>query len=256
MSTESESQAGGLEWSLGSYVFAHAFSKLAAALRWMFWGLLVQLLGMVAAGLPFAFLLWGGGKLNPKLVFPGMIVMTVGGILLIIGEQKCLHLQLPLGMTRSLPGHNWLRAAYWCHLGSWLLRIARNFLDRRLVAPILLPMQFLGFVFLLLFLRKIADVVGRKDLQKLVDAIFAMAGAIVISGALLVAEAFLHVGILKILPRIVAVMLFALPVILFFLTVGAYVILLGRMSSAAAGFGRYLGELEEDQTPDEDVAAS
>jgi hypothetical protein len=157
---------GGMDWGVGSFVFEAAFEKLATALRWMFWGMLLQVFGAAAAGAPLAAIMLGIPGLSPKLVLPGIVAILVGGIVLLIGEQKCLHLELPLGMTRSLPGHNWLRAAYWCHLGSWLLRMARRFFDRRLVSVVLLPMQLAGFAFLLLFLRKMADVLARRDFER------------------------------------------------------------------------------------------
>jgi len=243
MATEVE-ESGGLNWTFGSYVFQHAFAKLATSLWWMFWGLLVQLLGTALAIVPLVALL-GGAQVNPKLVLPGIIAMTLGGIVLLVGEMKCLHLELPLGMTRSLPGHHWLRAALWCHLGSWLLRIARSFLNRGLVGLVLLPLQLLGFVFLLMFLRKTADMFGRRDLKWLVDAIFIVAGATVMAGAFLAAEAFLELGMLKLLPRVVAMAIFVLPLILFLGAIGAYLVLLGRMASAASGFAKYLSEIEQ-----------
>lgn len=254
MAIDSNETTSGLGWTFGSYVFHQAFSKLATALRWMFWGLLLQLFGAATAGAPLMVLLFGKAKVNPKLVLPGIIAMAVGGIVLVIGEQKCLGLELPLDMTRSLPGHKWLRAAYWCHLGSWLLRMGRRFFDRRLVSLVLVPMQLLGFVFLLLFLRKTADVIQRTDLRRLVDIIFALAGATMLSGAFLAAEAFLKVGLLTALPRGARLAFLVLPVVMFLTATGAYVILLGRMASAAAAFSNYLGQFDEQQAADHEYA--
>jgi len=255
MATDSEQEAGGIEWGLGSFVFEVAFAKLATALSWMFWGMLLQVFGAAAAGAPLAAILLGIPGLSAKLVLPGVIAIVVGGIVLLIGEQKCLHLELPLGMTRSLPGHNWLRAAYWCHLGSWLLRMGRQFFDRRLVSVVLLPMRLLGFAFLLLFLKKTADVLGRRDLKRLVDAVFAVAVAALLSFAFLAAEAFLKVGILKAFPRWAGLAFLGLPVLLFLVAVGAYVILLGRMASAAATFATYFGKADNPQAMEDNVVS-
>jgi hypothetical protein len=244
MTTETD-ETSGLSWGFGSAIFEPAFHRLATALRWMFWGLLMQLLGAAIAVAPLGAGLAGLAPLNGKLVLPGLLLLLVGGIVLVIGEQKCLHLELPLGMTRDLPGHGWLRAAYWCHLGSWLLRIARNLIGRLPAGLVLLPLQFIGFVFLLLFLRKTADVLARQDLRRLVDAVFAMAFGALLIFAFLAAEAFLHVGVLKMLPRAAALLVLALPILLFAATVGSYVILLGRMASAAAQFAKYLAAAEE-----------
>src|SRR3954447_23042538 len=92
-----------MDWGFGSFIFEAAFSKLAIALRWMFWGMLLQVFGAAAAVAPLAAILVGIPGLSPKLVLPGLIALAAGGIALVIGEQKCLHLELPLGMTRSMP---------------------------------------------------------------------------------------------------------------------------------------------------------
>jgi len=233
-----------MDWGLGSFVFEAAFAKLATALKWMFWGMLLQVFGAAAAGAPLAAIMLGIRWVSPRLVLPGIFAILGGGIILLIGEQKCLHLELPLGMTRSLPGHHWLRAAYWCHLGSWLMRMARRLFDKRLVSVVLLPMQLLGFAFLLLFLRKTADVLVRRDLKRLVDLIFVLAGATLLSFGILAAEVFLKLGIMKGMPRGAGLALFALPVVLFLAATGSYVILLGRMAAAAAEFAKYLGQAE------------
>jgi hypothetical protein len=253
MATDSEEEAAGLGWTFGSYVFQDAFTKLGTAFRWMFWGLLLQLAGAAFAGGPLMALMFARAKFNPKLVLPGILAMAIGGIVLLIGEQKCLHLELPMGMTRSLPGHRWLRAAYWCHLGSWLLRMGRRFLDRGIVAAVLLPLQLAGFVFLLLFLRKTADVLARRDLKWLVDVIFVVAGLTVLSGASLAAEVFLKLEILKAFPPFLRLVFLVLPIVLFVAATGAYVVLLGRMASAATAFAKYLKEADgADPAHDDD----
>lgn len=256
MATESE-DADGLGWTFGSFVFETAFAKLATSLRWMFWGLLLQIVGAAIAAAPLATALMGLAPLNAAAVLPGLVAMTVGGIVLIIGEQKCLHLELPLGMTRSLPGHGWLRGAYWCHLSSWLLRLARNWLGRGPVSLVLLPLQLIGFVLLLLFLRKTADVLARNDLRRLVDIIFAMAGGAIFAAVLIAADRILSLGIFKLLPVFASLALLALPILLFVMMMGAYAILLWRVASAAAGFARFLGqETDPAASGDEPPATS
>ncbi len=243
-----------MDWGLGSFVFEAAFGKLATALRWMFWGMLLQVFGAGAAGAPVAAIMLGVRWVSPKLVLPGIIAMLAGGIVLIIGEQKCSHLEVPLGMTRSLPGHHWLRAAYWCHLGSWLMRMARRLFDRRLVGIVLLPMQLLGFTFLLLFLRKTAEVLVRRDLKRLVDTIFVLAGATLLTFGILAAEAFFELGIMKGMARGTGLALVVLPVILFLAATACYVILLGRMAAAADDFAKYLGRAEIRPAIEEEAA--
>jgi hypothetical protein len=251
MATEIE-EPGGLGWSLGSYVFQQAFAKLATSLRWMFWGLLMQLFGAALAIAPLASTLLQLGNPNVALVMPGLILMAGGGIVLLIGQQKCLGLELPMGMTRTLPGHGLLRAAYWCHLGSWLLRMAKNVVGRGTVSLVLLPLQVAGYVLLLLFLRKTADVLARRDLQRLVDIIFMLGGVAVALGVLLLAEFGLKLGILKQFPRPAGLALLGLPIGLLVLTTGLYTILLSRMASAASTFATYLASIEPAESSDEE----
>jgi hypothetical protein len=239
------SEATGLSWGFGSVVFAPAFEKLAASLRWMFWGTLMQVVGVVALVAPLAALPLRVARMELVALVPvGMVLLVVGGIVVILGEQKCLGLQLPLDMTRTLPGYQWLRGAYWCHLGSWLLRLARNWIGRGPVSLVLLPLQLIGFVLLLLFLRKTADVLARRDLRRLVDAILMLAALTLISGGVLVADRALKVSWFQQLPRAAALAMVVMPVVLFLTTIFGYVVLLGRLSAAAAGFAKYLAAAE------------
>src|SRR5436190_10862569 len=102
----------GLSWGIGSYLFERAFGNLAWGLKWLFWGTVLVL---------------GGFVLIPALPPVAMTALGVGWLVLLVGEQRCLHLKLPLGMTRSLPGQLWLRAAYACHLAGILARFAVRF---------------------------------------------------------------------------------------------------------------------------------
>jgi hypothetical protein len=238
-------------WTFGSFVFEKAFQQLAKALRWMFWGLALQLTGAALALVPFLALRARNPNFPPQLVLPGIVLLSIGGIAMIIGEQKCLHLEAPFGMTRSLPGHGWLRSAYWCHLGSWLLRAARRWLPRGPLSLALLPLQAIGYVFLLLFLRKTADVLERHDLKRHVDAVFGLAAGMLLAAAFLIADRMLHLGMLRMLPRFVALGALVLPIMLLVATTLTYAILLWRMGSAAAGFARYLGAIDDPANSDE-----
>jgi hypothetical protein len=251
MATETE-EPGGLDWSFGSYVFQEAFVRLSTSLWWMFWGLVMQLFGAALAIAPIATTILKLGNANPALVVPGVLLMVVGGIVLLVGEQKCLHLEVPLGMTRSLPGHGLLRGAYWCHLGSWLLRLAKHWIGRGPMSLMVLPLVLAGYILLLLFLRKTADVLARGDLKRLVDLIFLFGGSAFMIGLLWVAEVGLQLGLLKVLPRSAALALLGLPIGLFVLTTGLYAILLSRMASAASAFATYLATIEAPESSDSD----
>jgi hypothetical protein len=202
---EATDQSPGLDFSFGSFVFQDAFKKPATSLRWMFWGTVLQLAGFASLAAPVAALMIPEAAIAQRIGRPqialllpgGLMLATLGGIVVILGEQKCLHLQLPLGMTRSLPGHHWLRGAYWFHLGSWLLRLARNFLGRGPVSLILIPMQLIGFGLLLMFLRKMADCLARPDLRRRVDLILGIGGCTLLIGAFLVFDQKLKLNLCR-----------------------------------------------------------
>jgi hypothetical protein len=172
-------EESGLSWTMGSYLLEEAFGKLASALRWMFWGLVLQLValaGFVAVALSF----FPGKPPPPAVIFamsPVMMLAGIGGLVLFWGEQRCLHLTLPLDMTRAIPGHGWLRAAYWCELAAILLRFFRGVALPIRPRAIALPLEILSLFFLLFFLRRIATAIDRSDLRRLIHAIFTLAGA-------------------------------------------------------------------------------
>lgn len=237
--------------SLGSYLFHKAFAELATGLRWMFWGLVLQLVGG-AAGLACLPFLRGGGV--PAIVLTVMPVVLMlfgtGGIVLVWGEHKCLHLTLPLGMTHLLPGRNLLRVAYWCLLGGFLLRFARAWIPRGPLRAITVPLELASLVLLLFFLRKIAGVIMRNDLRRFIDLIFALSVAATASVVALAAVIRLDA---KPGP-VIGLGLFVLAAAFVLSVPICYAVLLWRMGTAARGFAEFLahddGEnLVEDVEP-------
>src|SRR6187399_2126384 len=125
MSIESE-PADGLGWGFGSFLFQGAFAELSKGLRWMFWGLVLQVIGWTSLLAGFGLALHGLVGIPLRImILGGGITMLAGSLGLIWGEQKCLHLELPLGMTHALPGRRSLQVAYWCHMGGILARLFR-----------------------------------------------------------------------------------------------------------------------------------
>ena len=249
-----------LSWGLGSFLFEKAFAELSSGLKWMFWGLLLQLVGggLLAVGLLPVGLLLAQQAVPAQALFVflpvAFLALGVGGLVVLWGEQKCLHLKLPLGMTPSLPGHRWLRAAYFCHLGGLLMRIGRRLLPRNIqkwTAIVALPVQVLGFVFLLLFLRKLADVLVRHDLKRLIDAIFGLVVAALVCGVIVVTGKQWD----QALPRQIGLPLvqtcFAVSLLSFLGAIGSHLILLRCMSAAVRSFAQFLAthpELEAVET--------
>jgi hypothetical protein len=247
--TAGESTSGRLDLSFGGQLLTGPFAQLATGLRWMFWGLTLQMVGAMGLIAPFAALLLRMPLPNLVGLLPvTILIWLIGGLIVLWGEQKCLHLELPFGLTHALPGQNWLRAAYFCQLASILIRFARRVLPAAFVVWISIPCQILGFVFLLLFLRRLAEVIARDDLRRLIDTVFLLAAASLVIGAAIPLSHALGVGILSALPRPARLPLLVLPAFLFLSATLAYAILLWRMASAAAGFSSFLATVEEPDT--------
>jgi len=234
----------GMSWGLGSFLFEKAFAELAAGLRLMFWGLLLQI---AAGGVFLLGLALIGLKMPPRgLIFFAcvtFVLLGVGVLVLLWGEQKCLHLKLPLGMTKSLPGHRWLRAAYACHLAGILGSLFRRMVPgpaRKWVTLLTGPVQLLGFVFLLLFLRKLADVMARTDLKRLIDAIFALIAAGVVCVVVIAAGRELDQIVAKRTALAILIGCGGLSLLSALAVLTSYLVLLWRMSTAVAGFSQFL----------------
>jgi hypothetical protein len=231
--------SSGMSWGFGSFLFEKAFANLAAGLSRMCWGLLLQLAGGFVALI--AILL---SPVQPGALFLLPVALTaagVGGLVVLWGEQTCLHLKLPLGMTKSLPGYGWLRAAYGCHLGSLFARVARRWLPRGVGALLTLPLELLGFVFLLLFLRKLAGIIERPDLRKLIDAIFGMGAVASLSLAMLTAGSVAGDSVPRQLAVPLAIGLTGTAALAVLGAVAFYAVLLWRMAAAAADLAKFLG---------------
>jgi hypothetical protein len=173
----------------------------------------------------------------------GFTLLGVGSLVVLWGEHRCLHLKLPLGMTRSLPGHRWLRAAYACHLGGVLGKLGRSLLPpgMRVWAKLAtLPVQVLGFVFLLLFLRKLADVIARGDLKRLIDVMFGLVALTLICGAVIAGRRELAQLLPHYLLAPTLVCCWSVSPLSFLGAVTSYLVLLRRMSAAVAGFASFL----------------
>jgi hypothetical protein len=234
--------------SLGSFLFHKAFAQLATGLRWMFWGLVLQLVGGGAGLACLPFLRGGGGVPAVVLtVMPAVLMLFgTGGMVLVWGEHKCLHLTLPLGMTHLLPGRNLLRTAYWCLVGGFLLRFARAWIPRGPLRMLTVPLELASLFLLLLFLRKIAGVIMRNDLRRFIDLIFALSVAAVSSVIAIVAMQRLEAkpGPIVALPLVALAAVFVISVPI------CYAVLLWRMGTAARGFAEFLAHDDGDELAD------
>jgi hypothetical protein len=184
--------------------------------------------------------------------------MVIGSLGLIWGEQRCLHLKLPLEMTYALPGRRFLQVAYWCHMAGIFARLFRQWGGRG-VGLITLPLNVLGFIFLLLFLRKIARTIVRNDLRRLIDTVFGLAAAAAASAALIPIDTALGLGVLRMIGPLAAIGMLCLPVLFFIAMIVAYALLLWRMGTAARDFARFLssaGDTASAAGDDEQLAGA
>lgn len=247
---QDQETSSGLSWGMGSFLFEKAFGDLAAGLRWMFWGLLLWLGGVSILGVAAL-----GFKRAPGLLFLlpiGLIAWGIGGLVIVWGEQRCLHLKLPLGMTKSLPGHAWLRAAYACHLASILIRFfGRGFLPKAASGPLTVLLPLVGCFFLLLFLRKLADVIARTDLRRLIDVVFGLAAVVLFCGLVFTAGWQLRPA--PPMRAMICGVSFGLATLTFLAVTACYVVLLWRMATAVKGFAEYLA-IGPVPTDDSDLA--
>jgi hypothetical protein len=232
-----------MSWGFGSFLFEKAFAELALGLKLLFWGAMLWVLGggVIALGVALTLKMPKQGLIFFMPV--ALIAMGVGAILLIWGEQKCLHLKLPLGMTKSLPGHKWLRLAYACHLAGILARVGRQLVPnpaRKWVNLLALPVQLLGFGFLLLFLRKLADVMGRADLKGWIDAIFALSAASIASAVVIAFGRDLDHFVAKRMAVTILLGCFGLSLLSALAALISYLVLLWRMSTAVGEFSKFL----------------
>jgi hypothetical protein len=237
----------GLSWTMGSFLFEEAFGKLASALRWMFWGLVLQLVALTTLFVILTFVLRLEAPPAAILALsPVMMLAGIGSLVLVWGEQRCLHLTLPLDMTRSIPGHGWLRAAYWCELAAILLRFVRNIPLPLKPRTIALPLEILSMFFLLFFLRRIAIAIDRTDLRRMIHAIFALAAV----AAGLLAAAAIAVALRRQITPLPGISLGGLALLVSASVPVMFAVLLWRMGTAVRVFGEFLATVAAEEAAD------
>lgn len=241
--TDDAPEEPGLSWTMGSFLFEEAFGKLASALRWMFWGLVLQMIALTGLIVILAFVL--RLQAPPQAIFalsPVMTLAGIGSLVLFWGEQRCLHLTLPLDMTRAIPGHGWLRAAYWCELAAILLRFLRGFALPFKPRAMALPLEILSLFFLLFFLRRIATAIDRTDLRRLIHTIFALAALAI--GLFVVAA--LAVAFRRQITPLPGLGLGTLALIVLASVPVTLAVLLWRMGTAVRMFGEFLATADHE----------
>jgi hypothetical protein len=235
---------------LGGLLLHRVFIEMGAALRWMFWGLMLQI---VAAALFLSFVPLLAFK-QPAPVFAlalgvGMLLWIIGSFVVLRGQFKCLHLQIPPGFPGGLPGRRWIQLAYFCELGSILLRLARNWVGRGVLGLVILPLELLSLIFLLLFLRKTADVIARSDLRRWIDFVFGCLAVTVVCGLSLPILRQFQDEIGKPTTAVIGLTMLAFLACSLLGGVVGYGTVLWRMGTAAKAFGAHLLEFNPTSDP-------
>jgi hypothetical protein len=235
---------------LGGILLYRVFEELGAALRWMFWGLMLQLFAaaLLLSGLPLL------AMKQPAPVFVaalsvGMLLWIIGSFVVLRGQFKCLHLQLPPGFAGGLPGRRWIQLAYFCELGSILLRLARNWVGRGVLGLIILPLELLSLIFLLLFLRKTADIIARTDLRRWIDFVFGCLAVTIVSGLSLPILRHFQDELGKPTAAVIGLIGFACFAFSSLGGIVGYSVVLWRMGTAAKAFGAHLSEYDSASEP-------
>jgi|GEM_PF-6440382 len=224
----------------GASIYAKALDSLARSLWIIFAGWML----LVPSTVAFFVLLWAdrqkwdfAGEAPLKMIWPWMAI--VGALLNLYGKYSCFELRQPLEFGQPLPGARSLSIAFYSDMAAALIRlIARGAWAKfRLYA---LPLHIAGQIMFLLFLRKIADVVGRHGLRRLVDfTLITFVLACVCGGTAFVliparANPFLFLGL-------------GLAGLVFLIcTTVAYLLALAQLACALGRFANYLREPVDD----------
>jgi hypothetical protein len=142
-------------------------------------------------------------------------------------------------------------------LGSIFSRLARRWLPRGVGSLITLPLELMGFVFLLLFLRKIANILARRDLERLIQVIFTLVAVVALAAAVLAGGHALRGEIPRHVLAPLVLGVGSLGGLTFLAAVAAYAVLLRRMAAAALDFSQYLAmDPDADWAEDEPALQS
>lgn len=233
---------------LETAIYAKALDSLARSLWIIFAGWLL----LVPAVVMFLVLGWGdrknwdfAGEAQLKILSP--ILSIVGALLNLYGKYSCFELRQPLENERPLPGARSLSIAFYADVAGALVRLIGRgaWLKFRLMA---FPLHIVGQIMFLLFLRKMADVVGRHGLRRLID--FTLATMIL--SLVCFAAAFLSIPA-KVNP-FVFLGISVIGLIFLICTTVAYLVGLAQLALALGRFANYLREsfFDENRDPAEE----
>lgn len=158
-------------------IYAKAFRTLSMGLWLTFAGMLMGL-GAIALLTVMAMLKARGVELGAaRHVFQGTLGILGGGALLfsLWGKYRCFELQNPMEFGHRLPGHKYLQVAFWADVLSFALKTSARSLGVAQLRFLAVPATIVSQVVFLLFLRKMADLVGRPDLRRSISWIFGLA---------------------------------------------------------------------------------
>lgn len=234
---------------LETSVYAKALDSLARSLWIIFAGWMLLVPAVVA-------MLVLGAAARQKWDFPGEAQLAmawpwlsiVGALLNLYGKYSCFELRQPLEFGRPLPGARSLSLAFYADMAAALLKLLARGAVRAQFRSLAFPLHIIGQIMFLLFLRKIADVVGSHWLKRLLDVTLATLVLAVICGGAVMGVMF---GQFRLPFALLGLGLAA--AIFLTLTTACYMFALAQLALALGRFANYLRESVDDDHNDDIV---
>jgi len=236
-----------------SYVYSKALDALARSLWLILAGWVVLIPAVAGMLLMMAAERWKWDFPGEKLVngsWPWLAI--AGGLLNLYGKYSCFELSKPLELGRPLPGARHLTVALYSDLASVVVRLVGRSLQQ--IGPVKLlafPLQVLGQVMFLLFLRKMAEVVHSHWLRWLLNVVLFSLGVSIVCGGVSIG---LMLG--KVALPSVSLGLGLGAVIFFIISTGGYMLALAQLAMAIGKLAKYLRESPGEDDCDEDEPAA
>lgn len=230
----------------------HFLRRLAWSLGLMYWGLVIQVLAaLLSGGLLFAWVALDDPPWLKRPLQTAFSVILLGGVVVLWGQWACYNLR-SLQSEVKLPGQRWLQASLRLHMAAYLIGLARAGVPQLAQSVgALRPWFVLGsFVLLLCFLRKLAGVLLRHDLERHSAWTLGLGGLGVGLIGLAVLARWFYLTQVGRLPGGLGILLLALwigGVLAALATVPMFMELLRRMRSAVIDFCGHLEALDQQR---------
>ena len=234
---------------LENTVYAKALDALARSLWIIFagWSLLVPAIGIMIVQMVADKNKWDfPGEELLKMSWPWLAIAAA--LLNLYGKYNCFELRQPLEFGQPLPGAKQLSISFYADITATLIRFVAKGAWKSKIGWLATPFYLIGQIMFLLFLRKMADVVERHWIKRLIDCVLASLLLTILSGggalALLLGQVrnpFLLLG------SGLATVIFTL------LTTAGYLLILVQLALALGSFAGFLRESAFDELSDDEA---